>query len=367
MSCLANIYRHGGAFTGRVQAKKPRNLVEMCAFSAAPVHKLFKRHDTSSTRVTFVKGQHQFSADSFRQIVAIAAPKAGLYLAPTQRQETLYSNLLPLEACPPQIFIAPSDCGTRRDVWSLLRKTGQGADAGWVLWEKKIFSFHDLGEDPWCSTCDAGALEDFATNEWSESRDTQRQRVFVQLLNQSLDAQLSPEVRYWPREDCYAIVGRPRRQSYQSLKRPSKISVVSQFTTTAADGRQFEWQRHMAFRGQFRLLEDQWYLEITPTYRFTRDGYALDRFHEDRLKGIKRIEGNRAVLSSVLFWADYLRPKATLFDRGTPPLRFGQLLTFGGNVGIVDQAWLSDDPDFTRETAPDAQWLLLDLGDDTDL
>ena len=47
VSCLANIYRHGGAFTGRVQAKKPRNLVEMCAFSAAPVHKLFKRHDTS--------------------------------------------------------------------------------------------------------------------------------------------------------------------------------------------------------------------------------------------------------------------------------------------------------------------------------
>jgi hypothetical protein len=46
----------------------------------------------------------------------------------------------------------------------------------------------------------------------------------------------------------------------------------------------------MAFRGQFRLLEDQWYLEITPTYRFTRDGYALDRFHEDRLKGIKALK-----------------------------------------------------------------------------
>ncbi len=88
---------------------------------------------------------------------------------------------------------------------------------------------------------------------------------------------------------------------------------------------------------------------------------------EDRLKGIKRIEGNRAVLSSVLFWADYLRPKAMLFDRGTPPLRFGQLLTFDGEVGLVDQAWLSEDPDFTRETPLDTQGLLLDLGDDTDL
>jgi hypothetical protein len=115
----------------------------------------------------------------------------------------------------------------------------------------------------------------------------------------------------------------------------------------------------MAFRGQFRLLEDQWYLEITPTYRFTRDGYTLDRFHEDRLKGIKRIEGNRAVLSSVLFWADYLQPKATLFDGSTPPLRFGQLLTFSADVGIADRAWLSDDPDFARDSALLGQGLLL--------
>ena len=321
---------------------------------------------TSSTRVTFIKGQHRFSADSFRQLVEIAAPKAGLYLAPARCQETLHSNLLPLEACPSRIFIAATDCRTSGDVWSLLRKTEREVDAGWVLLEKKVFSFHDLGEEPWSSICDTGALEEFPTTEWSESRDPQQQRVFVHLLNQSLKAQLSPEVRYWLRENCYAMVGRPRRLSYQSLKRASKISVVSQFSSIAADGRHFEWRRHMAFCGQFRRLEDQWHLEITPTYRFTTDGYSLDRFHEDRLKGIKAIEGNRAVLSSVLFWADYLRPKATLFDNRTPPLGFGKLLTFSSNVGIVDRTWLSEDPDFARETA--LQGLLLpNLEDGPDL
>lgn len=314
---------------------------------------------TSSTRVTFVKAQHRFSTDSFRELVAIAALKTGLYLAPTRHQETLYSNLLPLEAYPPKIFIANTDCRTRRDVWFRLRRTGPAADAGWVLWEKKLFSFHDLAEDPWSSVCDNGTAEDLPTTEWSECGDTQRQRVFVQLLNQSLDAQLSPGVRYWPRENCYAVVGGPRKASYQSLKRQSKISIVSQFTTKTVDGRQFGWRRHMAFRGQFRLLEDQWYLEITPTYRFTSDGYALDRFHEDRLKGIKRIEGNRAVLSSVLFWSDCLRPRATLFRGRLPTLQFGQLLTFCAEVGIVDRAWLSDDPDFARESALPGQGLLL--------
>jgi len=50
VSCLANIYRGRGAFAGRVEAQKPRNLSEMCALSAAPDHKLFKRHNTSDRR-----------------------------------------------------------------------------------------------------------------------------------------------------------------------------------------------------------------------------------------------------------------------------------------------------------------------------
>src|SRR5439155_10950735 len=106
--------------------------------------------------------------------------------------------------------------------------------------------------------------------------------------------------------------------------------------------------RHMAFRSQFRLLDGQWSLEMTPTYRFTSDGYELDRFHEDRLKGIKQLEGNRAVLSCVLFWADYLRPKADLFADTPPPIRFGDLVTFEAPVGIDDKQWLPDDPEFGK-------------------
>jgi hypothetical protein len=314
---------------------------------------------TSTTRVTFIRSQHQFGRDCFRQLAKVAAPKTGLYLAPARRAETLHTNLLPLQACPPSISIADTDCRTPRDVWAMLRETKDEADAGWVLWGKKIFSFHDLRNRPWSTVCDLGTLEAFSTPEWSESDDPQRQRIFVQLLNQTLKAQVNPEVRYWPKEDCYAILGKPRKLSYQSLRRPSKLTVVSQFSAKGVDGRTFEWRRHISFRGQFRLFEGQWCLEITPTYRFTRDGYALDRFHEDRLKGIKRIEGNRAVLSSVLFWADYLQPKTNLFRSNPPALQFGPLLNFPCNVGIVDRAWLSDDPEFARNAALYGQKLLL--------
>ena len=312
-----------------------------------------------STRITFIKSERRFDVGSFRQLLTIAAPRKGLYLAPIRRIETLSTNLLPLAGYPPKLFISGTDCRSPQDVWAMLRKTNRDIDGSWVLWEKKIISFHDLSDEPWCSICDVGTSEAFAAKEWAESNDTQRQRLFVQLLNRTLRAQLNPDVRYWPQEDCFAITGKTRKLSYQSLKRSSKITVVSRFESTTADGQHIERFRHLGFRGQFRILDGRWYLEITPTYRFTRDGSALDRFHVDRLKGIKRIEGNRAVLSSVLFWADYLSPRTDLFNGTPPPLQFGTLLTFDCGAGIVDRDWLSDDPDFARAIQLEKQALLL--------
>ena len=254
--------------------------------------------------------------------------------------ERLRSNLLPLELWPPSISIAGTDCRTTREVWAALREAGGGADAGWLLWEKKLFSFHDLGKPPWPAVCDQGTLEEFSTSEWAESNDTQRQRIYTQLLNQTLKAQLSPEVRFWPQEECYAIQGKPHKQSYRSIHRTSKITVISHYLSTSKDGRKFERFRHLAFRGQFRRFDDQWCLEITPTYRFTSDGFNLDRFHEENLRGIKRLEGNRAVLRSVLFWAHYLKPREDMFHNDPPSLQFGDLLSFNCDVGIRDAVTL---------------------------
>jgi len=43
---------------------------------------------------------------------------------------------------------------------------------------------------------------------------------------------------------------------------------------------------------------------------------------------------------------------------GSPsPLQFGSLVTFDSEVGIVDQEWLSDDPDFARAAAIESKIL----------
>lgn len=304
----------------------------------------------ASTTVNFVKAEQQFGANSFRQILKLAAPKPGLYLAPTRRHEVLHSNLLRVKDYPSEIFVAETECRFPRQVWESLRKSRRELDTAWILWEKKMISFHDLGEAPWSSVCDPGTREGFPIAEWAESKDPVRQRQFVQLLNRALRDQLQEHVRYWPEQDCYAMAGPPRKLPYQSLKRMSSISVMSTFSSQSAEGRRFCWYRHLAFHGQFRFLEGHWYLEITPTYRFTSDGYTLDRFHEERLSGIKRIEGNRAVLSTLLFWADYLRPKISMFDSKAQLIQFGELKAFDSNIGIADSEWLADDPGFEDGT-----------------
>jgi hypothetical protein len=239
---------------------------------------------TDSTRVTFAKDRQLFTKDSLRDLAKIAAPTPGLFLAPTRRRETLQLNLILLETFPRQIFIAVTDCHTYRDAWARLRKDNREVDAAWVLWEKKILSFHDLGERPWVSICDEGTVEPLPAAEWSESDDADRQRLFVQLLNANLKAQLSPGVRYWPKEDCYAIVGRPRKIAYQSLKRSSPISVVSRFESVLQDGRRFEWFRHLGFRGQFRRLEGNgiWKLRLRIASHLT------DRCSIDSTKNVLR-------------------------------------------------------------------------------
>ncbi len=300
---------------------------------------------SDSTKITFRKATDAFTPDALRALTKVAAPKQGLHLAPNRRKETLQSNLLPIERLPATIYVAETPHWNDYPVRKSLSERKHYPKSGWFLWDKTLITFEDLTEAVWDEVVTPGSVQKFDTEDWAESTDPQRQRNFVQLLNRTLRNQLDAEIRYCSDQDCYAFAGRPKRRSYRSLKRDSKLGVVNAYTSKAADGRIFYHFRHLAFRGQFRHLADTWYLEITPTYRFTSDGHTLERFHENRLKGIKEREGNRAVLSVVMFWADHLRPSKNLFSDDPPIIRFGPLLELSLPVGINDKVWLASDKD----------------------
>ena len=63
----------------------------------------------------------------------------------------------------------------------------------------------------------------------------------------------------------------------------------------------------------------------------------LDRFHENRLSGIKRFERNRSVLSQLLLWQAALRAPWIRADRSRL-LEFAPLVSFRFASGVDETA-----------------------------
>ena len=328
----------------------------------------FSDPSKKGSTIHFSKGRHRFSPSSFTDLLgASGAPDVAVYLAPTARKERLFSNLLEVVSVPLYMYFAGTACRTLRDIWYKLGSHGQHVGGDWIVREKSIFGFEDLSKPEWADVCDVGSIKRFDTAEWADTQDAERQRTFVQLLNRTLRRQVMPDVRYWPDEECYAFEadpgGKAVKVNYRSAQRRSTMTVVSRFSWTTKAGITFSWLRHLAFFGQFRCIGGKWYLEVTPTYRFTEDGVRLDRFHSERLSGIKRLEGNRAVLSAVLFWVDYLGSDAELVRRRKRTLVFGPPASFEIGMGIMDSKWSAKDTSKALRRGDEGKMLLLPYED----
>jgi len=262
-------------------------------------------------------------------------------------EEEGFSNLIPLRHFPETLYIAPALSKSRRQSWSLLNqsvdKPTDRVSGAWPLHEGNLYSFVDPEHSRLKEIVDLGGLDQFKTREWAFSENENKRRLFVYLLNAALREDLWCQgVRFHHDQDIYAFMGRPdeppRRLKYPNVKVRSTSTVVSHYETKPNNkGKSYRYLRHAAFQGRFRWLGEQWYLEITPTYRFTYDGKKLDRFHERRLSGIKRIERNRSVLSQLLIWQAILRAPWTRSDRPRL-LEFAPLVAFRFTSGIDENS-----------------------------
>jgi nucleoside phosphorylase len=291
------------------------------------------------------------------------APEKGEHRA--TRIEESFANLIPLRHFPDTLYVAPALCKTRKHGWFLLnkrapRKNRDYVPSAWNIYESNLYSLVDPEQSRLKSIIDVGGLEQFDARDWAFSVEDAKRRLFVNLLNFALREDLwSQGVRYYPDQDVYAFMGRPeeppRQLKYANVKVRSTATVVAHYEHEAKSGKSYTYLRHNAFQGRFRLFEAVWYLEITPTYRFTRNGKDLDRYHEDRLSGIKRLERNRSVLSQLLQWQAQLRSPWTRVDHQRL-LEFGPLISFRF-ASDVDESSLTalDDPQSPRPSGKEAE------------
>ena len=300
-------------------------------------------------KILFDKQRNRFDASCATALKKLALPKdSGIYSAPLQKTETLYTNLLKVTSLAPKIYAASTNYRERRAVWDKFYSMEVKVGPEWILTDKQIVSFHNLTEPPFNEICDLRACENFDTQKWSNSKDEDTKRQFVWLLNMCLqkrtqllrlDFNRTHQHYYFPPTKEL----KPYKVWYQSLQQKASREVFREYVKKS-DPSQRAYCRHSAFKGRFLRHNDEWYLEITPTYHFTWDGYEKDMFRSERLQGIKRLDRNPAVLGQLLMWADYLsRSTQSIFSSEYSFLDFGQLATVDINTSLPDDVWYNSE------------------------
>lgn len=322
----------------------------------------FKDLASQKTRkVHFNKIDNRFDVASAPDLKQLALPRdSGTYFAPLPKREVLYSNLLEVTSFAPKIYIADVEYRSPGEVWNKFKSMGVRVSSEWILTNKRMVSFRNLEEPPFDSICDIGTLESFDSSEWAYTDDDDKKREFVRLLNLCLRERTRLlGLRFYDveRRNYFYFPAtkslNTRRVYYQSIRRRVPREIFKQYTKKR-DPTQRAYCRHSAFKGHFLWLDDKWFLEITPTYHFTSDGYFDDPFRAERLKGIKQLERNPAVLGHLLMWADFLqRPIQNMFDQEYPFLSFGKLATIDIEIGLPDEVWYNAEEGQEAESVKD--------------
>ena len=305
-------------------------------------------------KIRFDKQRNCFDASCASTLKQLALSKdSGIYFAPLQKTETLYSNLLQVISFAPKIYVAATNYRKAGAIWEKFNSMEVKVGPEWLLIDKQIVSFHDLKEPPFNTICDLGTCESFDTREWADSQDEDTKHQFVWLLNKCLKEKTwLLRLRFDKYREYYYFPAtkrlKTRKMWYQSHQNWVSREVFKQYGKKT-DPSQRAYCRHSAFEGQFLRLGDGWHLEITPTYHFTSDGYTEDKFRTERLQGIKRLDRNPAVLSQLFMWVDYLSQSTQgLFSSEYSFLRFGQLATVDTNTSLPDDVWYNAEEEKTN-------------------
>lgn len=319
-----------------------------------------------SHKIVFDKKKDRFDKNSKEALIKLAIPEnSGIYLAPIPTSESLYSNLLKVSYFSEYIYIAKSKYQEPSTIYRKLERPNNKAPEEWKLKNGHLISFHDLSQERWQKVCDFKTVKALLASEWANSDDADIQRDFVWLLNRSLREKFKADIAYSKDKKCYYF--RPtsdlstRNLKYKSITNHTDRDVFKAYKKKKSD--EVAFYRHSAFQGFFKRFDYNWYLEITPTYFFTSDGYRRSKYFDENLKGIKKLEKHSAVFGQLIMWESFLEEtqQIDMFNSKYPFLEFGNLEIFKIDVGINDALWLKS------EDEEDGNLLTQDVIDDLPL
>jgi hypothetical protein len=322
-----------------------------------------------SRKVTFSKSRDFFDIACRDRLAKLGLPAdSGHYLSALPATDTLVSNLLPLLDYPKRLFRATTRLRDPAVVWKRLNLTPESAKPEWFLHDGCIYAFHDLTFPPWTKVCISSSAENLATDNFAFAEDSNGRYVFVRMMGRCLDQVLYRQGIRWCKENEHYYF---RATQELGERKVGGLSVFKPYESKTTPGR-IAYYRHRAAELRLTRFDGQWFIQITPTYRFTRDGRNPSRFSEGRLRVIKQIERqNKTHLRQVKLWEEVLRqihltnpppisrqlplfgdePEIETAIQPYPMLSFDSLLSFSVDWSVPESAWLPqpDDSDESRD------------------
>ncbi|MCR9257013.1 MAG: DUF4365 domain-containing protein [Alphaproteobacteria bacterium] len=271
-------------------------------------------------RLQFDKQRDVLDRNSVDRLAALTVPKAGFgyYVPSLGGGEEALVNILPI-IMPKEIFVASTPHSGRKAAAFLL-DADEPARFDWVINGGSFWSFHDPSTSSCREIVDLDQVEAVETDYLAFHEDLSEQNNFAFLLRQTLRHQFQQDLN-WEKERKLLYFraqekNTPRRFHYEASRKKTHADVVNVTHSKKEEGR-VDFVRHHAFVPRFELLNDQWFLVVTPTYFFTTNGFTPHPYPQALLAGKKRLDNSASLRGQVIMWHRFLtqsdRAKDDLF------------------------------------------------------
>lgn len=235
----------------------------------------------------------------------------------------------------------------RSDVARDILSRGFEVPEDFEIHAEQIVTFRDLSErvpalEPYF---DAGTVTDISPSEFF-SLDDAHLYAFKSLLRRCVQRQLRDVHVQWQHDEHLFFFGPERdeierRIAWTGMKAAERV--VYKRTMKNNKPEEILTCKHLAFRLEFHLFDANWYISITPTWYFSRDGYRVDRFGAKNISWLKRQENNQQVHTHFRFIVHQLHEvqENSLFDtkKVVAHIQVGEPVSFQNHPVLPDDLW----------------------------
>lgn len=225
----------------------------------------------------------------------------------------------------------------------------------WIIWNKKILTFHNLQDSalPLTKIIDMGTAERFSCDEfYSTSQDDMS--TFKYLLKKCLEAKLHKlRIKWIKDEKLFAFIPTQKDDKERWLSRSIEWMKTSKKATRKVvdikrnlkNKEEVFNMRCLAFRTHFEVFDQDWYISIKPEWVFLWSDFRVSAIAFKNIQWLKKTERNMHVFNHFNFILRYLQPppSASMFEeyRNYPFLNIGQIEKFDFAPVVPDNIWVN--------------------------